>query len=772
MNNPNTPSPLFTGDGLDDIKSVDPIDMIGYLNQLFVPGDTVLIQMIHSSETFSTGAIKTNSFADDLESLTVNNTAEAIFDFQQKGWNVFVCMNPVSPETKQRRKQDVAAVRSVYLDIDQDGDAAIAAIMEFVESGVIPDPHFIISSSAGKYYVIWLVEGFNVETQEALNKALQQKFGGDRQATDANRVLRLPGTINLKYPTRPVCKIVRDHDGSRATPADFKILSNVQVVTRVEVADDILEEKVNEVRGFLDWAGITYQEKEAADGGILEVFECPFPHKSGHHMGEAFAGVGTLDSTGNFRFECKHDSCAGIGWKEFRARVQEMKGQQYQFDGTAIKEKNTPLIGGTPAGTGIPPTTAVATNGQVVVDDVGEEIAEEEIVLPPFPKFTGSLAELADAMSPDIPWAFKFVAAVTHFGIDRSGLDTLDTERHIQPRFYAALVAEPGRGKTAAINEVRKIMRNILYRYATPPSIDSGPALVDAFADQRSSAPEVGSEDIPASKVLLDPDELKDLFEKGRSTLTTKGTMLNELLKLYEGNRTGNRIRNNKNPIKIQLDNAHLAIIGGATVADYAKMWIGTGGASDGLQSRVIPVGINCAKMPSRQRPADSEKLNIVIQKLLRQSKASARLIAISEPAFQMFDSWWEAKDQKKASIVRIDGIVKRLLIVLAATNDTLEVDEHLMSQGIAFGDFIIACRDLYNPADASTWTQSFENCIIAVHQKHGELSPNKCRRLVHPERKPGGMGPFLQAYNNLVKAGVLRKSSQTQRSGVYRLTL
>ena len=58
---------------------------------------------------------------------------------------------------------------------------------------------------AGKYQVLWRVEGFTFEQQESALKLLAITFGGDPACTDCNRVLRLPGFLNRKYdPAYPV----------------------------------------------------------------------------------------------------------------------------------------------------------------------------------------------------------------------------------------------------------------------------------------------------------------------------------------------------------------------------------------------------------------------------------------------------------------------------------------------------------------------------------------------------------------------------------------
>ena len=69
----------------------------------------------------------------------------------------------------------------------------------------IPPPNAVLSTSLGKYQILWRVDGFTLEQQESALKLLAITFGGDPACTDCNRVLRLPGFLNCKYdPAYPV----------------------------------------------------------------------------------------------------------------------------------------------------------------------------------------------------------------------------------------------------------------------------------------------------------------------------------------------------------------------------------------------------------------------------------------------------------------------------------------------------------------------------------------------------------------------------------------
>ena len=134
-------------------------------------------------------------------------------------FNVYVAANPLLQGSRKRTKECIAEVRHLYLDMDCDGDTRVAAVCA---SNAVPKPTAIISTSPGKYQVLWRVEGFGLEQQEHMLKLLSQTFGGDSACTDCNRVIRVPGFHNTKYtPAYPVT--VEYLSGSAAKPEDFRL---------------------------------------------------------------------------------------------------------------------------------------------------------------------------------------------------------------------------------------------------------------------------------------------------------------------------------------------------------------------------------------------------------------------------------------------------------------------------------------------------------------------------------------------------------------------
>jgi hypothetical protein len=137
----------------------------------------------------------------------------------ERGANVYVSANPLLPGSRKRTKECIASVRHIYIDIDDDGDARLAALRASV---LLLPPTAILSTSPHKYQALWRVAGFDFERQEQTLKRLALAFGGDPACTDRNRVLRIPGFLNRKYsPAHPVA--VEYPADTTYGPEDFRL---------------------------------------------------------------------------------------------------------------------------------------------------------------------------------------------------------------------------------------------------------------------------------------------------------------------------------------------------------------------------------------------------------------------------------------------------------------------------------------------------------------------------------------------------------------------
>jgi len=111
-------------------------------------------------------------------------------------YEVYISMNALKQGATGRTKADVAAIRHLYLDLDENGTAAVEALLKRED---LPKPNYLVNSSPGKWQVLWKVEGFAADQAEELQRNLVRDTGADPAATDCSRVLRLPGFYNHKY---------------------------------------------------------------------------------------------------------------------------------------------------------------------------------------------------------------------------------------------------------------------------------------------------------------------------------------------------------------------------------------------------------------------------------------------------------------------------------------------------------------------------------------------------------------------------------------------
>jgi hypothetical protein len=112
------------------------------------------------------------------------------------GSDIYIGMNPLRQDASTRTKEDIASIRHVYLDLDHGGPEAVQSLEN---SSAVPKPNYVLTSSPGKFQIVWKVEEMSLHEAERLLHAMSREFGGDPAATDATRVLRLPGFANKKY---------------------------------------------------------------------------------------------------------------------------------------------------------------------------------------------------------------------------------------------------------------------------------------------------------------------------------------------------------------------------------------------------------------------------------------------------------------------------------------------------------------------------------------------------------------------------------------------
>ena len=124
--------------------------------------------------------------------------------------NVYFPVHPLKGKPRKGRgeRDDVAAINCLFAEFDcSDGKEAAAATMAALLRAVhklTPPPTFVVNSGGG-FHCYWLLNDplllarpEDVQRAQAVQRAWVRLVGGEQDATDLARVLRVPGTSNVK----------------------------------------------------------------------------------------------------------------------------------------------------------------------------------------------------------------------------------------------------------------------------------------------------------------------------------------------------------------------------------------------------------------------------------------------------------------------------------------------------------------------------------------------------------------------------------------------
>ena len=163
-----------------------------YLRANFVPTDRIAIVALHR------GTNDVKQRVEATERIVQDDFQRWLRFLNKEGYELYVSMNTLRENAHGRKKADIAQIRHVYLDFDDNGTEAVRQMM--AHSGM-PRPNHLIESSPGKWQAIWRVQDFEMLEAENLMRRMVREFGADPAAVDSARVLRLPGLYNHKYDT-------------------------------------------------------------------------------------------------------------------------------------------------------------------------------------------------------------------------------------------------------------------------------------------------------------------------------------------------------------------------------------------------------------------------------------------------------------------------------------------------------------------------------------------------------------------------------------------
>jgi len=138
----------------------------------------------------------------------------------------------ISPNTfyiPKRATKNIRQFRALYIDIDLKQGLTVNDVLQEVYYQVvfekIPEPSMIVNSGRG-IHLYWRIENAPyaaIDTWQQLEDYLFEQLkhiGADARATDASRVLRIPGTINSRVGKK--CEIIKVNDDLQYSMYDLR----------------------------------------------------------------------------------------------------------------------------------------------------------------------------------------------------------------------------------------------------------------------------------------------------------------------------------------------------------------------------------------------------------------------------------------------------------------------------------------------------------------------------------------------------------------------
>ena len=148
-------------------------------------------------------------------------------------YDIYLGVNPLRENSTRREKEDIADVRRLQVDLDDNGPENLKRLLGDAARGVIPQPRHLLRSSRDHYQVLWdTARGQWTPGQaEATMRGLAARYGGDPACSEVARVMRWPGYRNQKEGREGALVSWIDRGGKPVSPDDFRALPAPEVRT-------------------------------------------------------------------------------------------------------------------------------------------------------------------------------------------------------------------------------------------------------------------------------------------------------------------------------------------------------------------------------------------------------------------------------------------------------------------------------------------------------------------------------------------------------------
>lgn len=588
-------------------------------------------------------------------------------------------------------------------------------------------PSAIVETSPGKFHVYWKLREPAIRSEisdiENRLRRLAFAFDGDPAATDASRILRIPGTSNYKVsPAYDVA--IRSLEDIEYNLSDFDELPEIEnqipshdPTRPTSSADDHLKkilackflQHCDEDRRILSepqwYAMISILAREPGGRDLIHSLSKGYPKYSAQETDEKI-----LHSLNAGPVTCQ--------------RIKTL------WDCGQRCEVNSPIRLAFKR-----PVNEVASSNDFPKEAIG-----------------GLAAEFADLYSSylESPWSFFASDFLTCLGSLLSDRVTLESEISPPPRLYTINLGESADDrKSEAIKKTLDFFENAMAGgvFKVCHGVGSAEGLAKRLGETKDGS----------KKLLLVYDELKSFV--GKATIEG-ATLLPAVNSFFEGTKFHSATKTHS----VELNDVYLSLLGASTIDTFSRMW--TPAFLDiGFLNRLWLIrdhGERKFSIPKEIPQTEIKMLSRKLGDLLKKFPQFVKL-PISQKARAIFDEWY-FKVESSPFTKRLDTYALRFMILLTVNGGQSEVTEETASKVVDLLQWQLKVRREVDPIDAEGSIARMEEMIRRVLNS-GPMGKRELQRKVNYQR----MGIFIwtSAVRNLLSA---KEIFYDHKTGMYRL--
>jgi hypothetical protein len=684
---------------------------ITFLTSIFEPDDRVCIAAKKTvGEGFQTDfrAVKEICTDDYLNRLAEKNDA---------GLNIYVCMNAIRAGATRRRKEDIGEIRSIYLDLDADGQKKLDVIMS---SKDVPTPTIVQESSTGKFQVIWSIRNISKEQQESLLGALINSFGGDPAASDCSRVLRLPGFSNAKYEESPVVSIIQQGSRDGYSANDFHLKTET---SRREPVDATIngpkipygthDETLHRIAGKLRHIGM---EHEGIESALMEIAE-------------------------------KRLESPGADWPDMvRKHAREICKKPIGSDDTVRIAGKLPGEADVPTGTPAPSEIAIDTDEGSLRPVFPYHVMEGTTI------YEGLVKPAVDNSSKHAE--FVFVPAVQMMLNYLSGKVRIAMQE-TNLNLFVGLVSPPGEFfKSSSCALSHDYFKSMGLSAKFSKSLPNADGRVIVMQTGSSEGFGLTMSEINGKNAILFNDELGKLVAKAG---IENSSLPHDLLTWYESGDFGNTVKSRKDSFAFEAKSYVFGWQWCTTTRGFNRHWPKIAGAVSGMEDRMFFV-----VSPEKPKPAGAYHVPPMEEaaKVTYSAIEAATLKGVYE-----FAVWEDVNSIANGMNPRTMQMLFALALYFAIDLKRDKIDLDCLTRAkelVAFRDQSIR---FLAPIEADNEQGRVQQEITReLRQNKGKMKTRDLSKELHAERY--GTDRWKAAYWGLVKEGVIADFSEKSKSG------